>query len=198
MPDESFDEKACLQRLAAGDEAAARDFLHQYHPLVLRLVRSHLPRRLSEEDLTQMIFIKIFQKLDRYSGKAPLPHWISRVAVNTCINELRAEKRRPEWRMSDFDESTAAAIEQLARTENDPPTSDDERAARYLLEKLLARLSPNDRLLMNLLYLEERSVKEVQDITGWSQASIKVRAFRARARMKKMLGNTESLSSVFT
>jgi RNA polymerase sigma-70 factor (ECF subfamily) len=63
-----------------------------------------------------MIFIKIFQNLDRYAGKVPLEHWISRVAVNTCLNELRGEKRRPEWRLSDFDEETSAAISFRPRT----------------------------------------------------------------------------------
>ena len=197
MPDENFDEPGCLRRIAAGDETAVRELLRHFHPFVVRMVRSHLPRRASEEDLTQMIFVKIFQKLDSYSGKVPLQHWISRVAVNTCLNELRAEKRRPEWRLADFDEETAGVIEQLARVEDDVATNDDAQAAKTLLDQLLARLSPDDRLLINLLYLEERSVAEVADLTGWSQAAIKVRAFRARAKMKKSLGSTTSLAAAF-
>ena len=194
MADESFNEQVCLRRIADGDEGAARELLRHYHPFVVRLVRSHLPRRMSEEDLTQMIFIKIFQNLDKYSGKVPLRHWISRVAVNTCLNELRAEKRRPEWRLADFDPETSAAIEQLARTETDLATPDDERAAKELLHKLLAQLSPQDRLLVTLLHLEERSVQEINGLTGWSRAAIKVRAFRARAKMKKMLTKPGALT----
>ena len=190
MPDESFDEQSCLRRIGEGDENAARELLRHYHSFVLRLVRSHLPRRMSEEDLTQMIFIKIFQKLDTYAGKVPLQHWISRIAVNTCLNELRSEKRRPEWRLADFDEKTSAAIERLARTETDLATADDERAARELLARMLTQLSPEDRLLVTLLHLEERSIEEIHLLTGWSRAAIKVRAFRARAKMKKMLGKT--------
>src|SRR6266576_2955456 len=119
MQHDNFDEEDSLHRIEQGDEAAARELLRHFHPFVLKLVRSHLPRRMSEEDLTQMIFIRIFQNLEKYRGKVPLQHWISRVAVNTCLNELRAEKRRPEWRLSDFDEETSAAIERLARTETD-------------------------------------------------------------------------------
>jgi RNA polymerase sigma-70 factor (ECF subfamily) len=196
MRDESFDEKACLERIAAGEEDAARQLLRHFHAFVVRLVRSHLPRRMSEEDLTQMIFIKIFQNLDGYSGKVPLQHWISRVAVNTCLNELRAEKRRPEWRLSDFDEQTSAAIEQLARTEVDLASPDDARLAKEILNRLLLELSPEDRLLITLLHLEERSVQEIHLLTGWSRAAIKVRAFRARARMKKMLGKTSALAPI--
>ncbi len=190
MSDESFDEQTCLQRVAEGNEDAARELLHHFHPFVARLVRSHLPRRMSEEDLTQMIFIKIFQNLDQYSGKVPLRHWISRVAVNTCFNELRAERRRPEWRLADFDAETSLAIEQLARTETDLAAPDEERVAKELLQKLLAQLSPQDRLLVTLLHLEERSVQEIHGLTGWSRSAIKVRAFRARAKMKKMLSKS--------
>ena len=197
MPDENFDEQACLRRIAAGDENAARDLLRHFHPFVLKLVRSHLPRRLSEEDLTQMIFIRIFQNLEKYRGKVPLQHWISRIAVNTCLNELRAEKRRPEWRLSDFDEETSAAIERLARTETDLASPDDARLAQELLTQMLVQLSPDDRLLVTLLHLEERSVQEIHALTGWSRAAIKVRAFRARGKLKKMLRPAATLEMVF-
>ncbi len=197
MPDESFDEQSCLRRIADGDENAARELLRHFHSFVERLVRAHLPRRMSEEDLIQMIFIKIFQNLETYSGKVPLQHWISRIAVNTCLNELRAEKRRPEWRLADFDREASAAIERLARTEVDLASPDDERVAKELLNRMLTQLSPEDRLLVTLLHLEERSVQEIHHLTGWSRTAIKVRAFRARAKMKKMLGKTESIIPVF-
>ncbi len=187
MPDESFDEQACLRQIAAGEEGAARELLRHFHPFVLKLVRAHLPRRLSEEDLVQMIFIKVFQNLEGYSGKVPLQHWISRVAVNTCLNELRAEKRRPEWRLADFDEQASAAIEHLSQGATDLANPDDVVIARELLEQMLARLSPDDRLLVTLLHLEERSVEEIHQLTGWSRTKIKVRAFRARSKMKKMV-----------
>ena len=137
---------------------------------------------MSQEDLTKMIFTKIFQNLDSYAGKVPLQHWISRVAVNTCLNELRAEKRRPEWRLSDFDPETSAAIERLARTETDFASPNDERVAKEFLDRLLAQLSPEDRLLVTLLHLEERSVQEIHLLTGWSRAAIRVRAFAPERR----------------
>jgi RNA polymerase sigma-70 factor (ECF subfamily) len=198
MPDEHFDERKCLRQTAAGDEVAARRLLRQFHPFVLKLVRSHLPRRMSEEDLTQMIFIKILRNLDSYSGKVPLEHWISRIAINTCLNELRAEKRRPEWRLSDFDPETSAAIEQLNRTEPDLASPDDQQAAKQLLNTLLSQLSPDDRLLISLLHLEEKSVEEIHQLTGWSRTKVKVRAFRAREKMKKMLQRQKSLTATFS
>jgi len=60
-------------------------------------------------------------------------------------------------------------------------------AARDLLEKLLGSLSPQDRLVVQLLHLEERSVAEIRRLTGWSEPMIKVRAFRARKKLQKFL-----------
>jgi RNA polymerase sigma-70 factor (ECF subfamily) len=197
MPDESFDEQLCLRQIATGDENAARHLLRHFHSFVLKLVRAHLPRRVSEEDLVQMIFIKIFQNLESYSRKVPLQHWISRIAVNTCLNELRSEKRRPEWRLGDFDEQTSAGIEQLARNDFDPSSPDDTRVAKELLDRMLLQLSPDDRLLITFLHLEEKSVQEIHQLTGWSRSAIKVRAFRARAKMKKMLGKNAELVPTF-
>src|SRR3984893_4639476 len=187
MEHDNFDEQDSLRRIERGDEVAARDLLRHFHPFVLKLVRAHLPRRISQEDLVQMIFIKVFQKLDQYTGRMPLEHWISRIAVNTCLNALKAEKIRPEWRLGDFSEEIAAGIEKLAVTEIDTATNDDFDVAKKLVTELIAQLSPEDRLVISLLHLEEKSVEEIHALTGWSRSAIKVRAFRARAKMKKML-----------
>jgi RNA polymerase sigma factor (sigma-70 family) len=187
MQYDNFDEKDSVRRIEQGDEVAARELLRHFHPFVLKLVRAHLPRRISEEDLVQMIFIKVFHKLNQYTGRTPLAHWISRIAVNTCFNSLKAEKVRPEWRLGDFSEEIAAGIEKLAVTAVDTATNDDVDLAKKLVTELMAQLSPEDRLVITLLHLEEKSVEEVRALTGWSRSVIKVRAFRARAKMKKIL-----------
>ncbi|MDB6148037.1 MAG: polymerase, sigma-24 subunit, subfamily [Spartobacteria bacterium] len=194
MEHDSFDEQDSLRRIDRGDEIAARELLRHFHPFVLKLVRAHLPRRISEEDLVQMIFIKVFHKLSQYSGRMPLQHWISRIAVNTCLNSLKAEKIRPEWRLSDFSEEIAAGIEKLAATEVDTATTDDCDLARKLVNELIAQLSPEDRLVITLLHLEEKSVEEIHALTGWSRSVIKVRAFRARGKMKEILHQRETLA----
>ena len=194
MQHDSFNEQDSLRRIEQGDEIAARELLRHFHPFVLKIVRAHLPRRVSEEDLVQMIFIKVFHKLNQYTGRMPLGHWISRVAVNTCLNALKAEKIRPEWRLGDFSEEIAAGIEKLASTEVDTATHDDVKLAKKLVTNLIAQLSPEDRLVITLLHLEEKSVEEIHALTGWSRSVIKVRAFRARAKMKKMLNHREVLA----
>ncbi|MCX6928520.1 MAG: RNA polymerase sigma factor [Verrucomicrobia bacterium] len=184
LPELNFDVTACVAQVRQRDEAAARALFRHLYPLVARLVRSHLPRRTSQEDLVQTVFMKIFANLDRFSGTVPLEHWVSRIAVNTCLNQLAAEKARPELRWADMNEEQTEALEAVTAgpEELEPGRS---LAAREIVEKLLAQLSPANRLLLTLLHLEGRSVEEVRQITGWNVPVIKVRAFRARRKLRK-------------
>ena len=170
----------------AGDDAAAAELVRQLYPLVAKVVRAHRPRRTSEEDLCQMIFIKVFHNLSKFSGQVPLEHWVSRIAVNTCLNQIASEKVRPEIRHADLSEDEAAVIEQLATSPED--LNPDKRfASRELVEHLLQGLKPAERLVIDLLYLQGNSVEQVRQATGWSAALVKVRAFRARQKMKQQL-----------
>ncbi|MEY2519741.1 MAG: hypothetical protein QOF24_1500 [Verrucomicrobiota bacterium] len=168
------------------DDEAARELVRRLYPLVAKLVCAHRPARSAEEDLCQMIFIKVMQKLSQFSWKAPLEHWVSRIAINTCINQIQAEKARPELREADLSEEQVAVIQNLAAT-SDELAPDHSFASRQLVEHLMKALKPADRLVIDLLYLQQRSVAEIQKITGWSGALVKVRAFRARQKMKKRM-----------
>jgi len=133
-----------------------------------------------------MIFIKMFQKLPQFSGKVPLEHWVSRIAVNTCLNQIQSEKVRPEIRHADLSEDEVAVIENLA-VSSDELAPDKRFASRQLVEHLLEALKPAERLVIDLLYLQGRTVAEIKKMTGWSAALVKVRAFRARQKMKQQL-----------
>lgn len=187
---DSAEATACLQRIPAGDEGAAHDLFHFLYPLVARLVRSHLPQRTSEEDLCQIAMVKIFSAAAQFSGKVPIEHWVSRIVINTCLNQIRSEKVRRELRMSDLGEAEAEIVEKLAASTGAPSAS-EAAASRELVELILARLEPADRLLINLLYLEGRKLSEVSALTGWNNTVIKVRAFRARRRMRHCIKELE-------
>jgi RNA polymerase sigma-70 factor (ECF subfamily) len=186
MDEPVLDVPACVERARAGNEDASRDLMRHLHPLVVKIVRSHLPRRTGEEDLIQAVFVKVFTRIEQYRGAVPFEHWVSRVAVNTCLNQIAHEKIRPEWRMSDLSEEEEMVVQNLASTAGEM-TPDDGIASRELVEKLLANLNAEDRLVITLIHLEQKSVEEVRQITGWSGALVKVRAFRARAKMRKHL-----------
>jgi RNA polymerase sigma factor (sigma-70 family) len=180
------DAGALVKAALHNDDEAARALVRRLYPLVAKIVRAHRPRRTAEEDLCQMIFIRVFQKLSQFSGKAPLEHWVSRIAVNTCLNQIESERIRPELRHADLSAQEQAVIENLA-TSTDELGPDQRYASRQLVEHLLAALKPVERLAVDLLYLQGRSVEEIRKITGWSAALIKVRTFRARQKMKQQL-----------
>jgi len=183
---DDFDAGALVQAAPQHDDQAARALVRRLYPTVAKIVRAHRPRRTAEEDLCQMIFIRVFQKLSQFSGKVPLEHWVSRIAVNTCLNQIESERIRPELRHADLSAEEQAVIENLA-TSTEELAPDQRFASRQLVEHLLTALKPVERLAIDLLYLQGRSVEEIRKITGWSAALIKVRAFRARQKMKAQL-----------
>jgi RNA polymerase sigma-70 factor (ECF subfamily) len=194
--DLDLDVADCLARVRKQDQEAARWLVEYLYPTVIRIVRGNLPRRAAEEDLAQDIFVKMFEKLDQFQEEVPLQHWVSRIAVNHCLNAIRAQKSRPEWRMADLSEEQAAALEALTTTPAQDPHPAHLLGARELVETLLEALSPEDRLLIRMLEIEEHSIDEVRQKTGWSSTYIRVRAFRARRKLNqrfRKLQNEERL-----
>ena len=180
--DQSFDLAGCLQGVRTRDQIAARELVEHLYPLVIRIIRGHLPRRVLEQDIAQEVFLKMFTRMDQYQGAVPFSHWVSRIAITTCIDHLRAQKRRPEYRLADLSEQEADLLEATAVSAN-AIGPDDALASRELLFKLLDQLNPDDRMVIQLLDLDQNSIAEVSQLTGWNGS---VRAFRARRKLQKL------------
>jgi len=188
--DESFDLPACLARVRDGDQAASRELVDYLYPFVIRIVRTRVPRRLTEEDLAQEVFMKVFARLDQYQGAVPLTHWVSRIAVTTCIDALRAQRRRPEFRWADLSEGEARVLEHAASPGGEVGAG-EALAARELVDRLFVQLKPQDQLVLRLMDLEQKSGAEISAITGWPTTLVKVRAFRARQKLRKLFQSLE-------
>lgn len=183
---EIFDPVACLERVRNDDQGAAVQLINHLHPHVAMIVRANLPRRRSDEpDIIQQVFIRIFRKLHQYRGEVPLMHWVARVTHNHCLNVLRSQASRPEWRLADLSPGEARLVENMGG-EAYTPSPSERLFARDLVERLLEQLSPPDRQVIQLMEIEDRTVKEVAALTGWSQMSVRTRAFRARQRLNKL------------
>jgi RNA polymerase sigma-70 factor (ECF subfamily) len=168
-----------------GDPASFEPLVRKYQPRVFATARRYARRESEVEDIVQEVFIKAFQKLDGFRGEAPFEHWLMRLAVRTCYDFLRRHQRNRE---TVFTELTEPESDWLDRFVVEPDrASEDADAARAVIDKLLSRLSPPARLVVTLLEIEEKSVKEIAALTGWSVPVVKVRAFRARAEMRKIL-----------
>ena len=168
-----------------GDAASFEPLVEKYSPRVFATARRYARRESEIEDIVQEVWIKAFQKLAGFRGDAPFEHWLMRLAVHTCYDFLRRHQRNRE---SSFSELTEPETDWLDRFVTQPESaSENAEAARQLVERILEQLSAPARLIITLLEIEDRSVKEIAQLTGWSVPLVKVRAFRARAEMRKLV-----------
>ncbi len=173
-----------MEKVNQGDEDAAQALIEHMHPLVMRIVWRRCPATVTEEDMVQEIYIRVFKNLKQFQGRAHFDHWVSKIAVNTCITHLvKAKARQAELRRSDLSEEQDAVID-AAIADESVEAPDQKVQARELLDKLLQRLDPKDRLILELKELEQKSVKEISAITGWSGVNVRVRAMRAKAKLR--------------
>ena len=173
---------ALVARVRAGDEAAARELVERLYSQVRMVVLAHLPRRDDPEDVMQEVFMKTFSRLEQFHGDAPFANWVTRIALLTCIDRLRRQKARPELRWADLSDEQQELVQSVADQAEAPAHASD--SARELVLKLLEQLQPAEQMLIRWLDLEQKSLAEVCALTGWNNALTRVRAFRARRKLR--------------
>ena len=175
----------CIAAVLKGDSASFEPLVKKYSPRVFATARRYARRESEVEDIVQEIWAKAFQKLGSFRAEAPFEHWLMRLAVRTCYDFLRGHQRNRETTFSELSEPETDWLDRFVADPDDATENSD--AAKALVERLLSQLSPPARLVITLLEIEEKSVKEISELTGWSVPLVKVRAFRARAEMRKCL-----------
>jgi len=178
-------EAELIAAVLKGDPASFEPLIQKYSPRVFATARRYARRESEIEDIVQEVWLKAYQKLKSFRGEAPFEHWLMRLAVRTCYDFLRSHQRNRESAFSDLSEPEDDWLERFVH--HPEAARDDAAAARQLVQRVLQQLSPPARLVINLLEIEDRSVKEISSLTGWSVPLVKVRAFRARAEMRKLL-----------
>jgi RNA polymerase sigma-70 factor, ECF subfamily len=174
-----------IRAVLDGATASFEPLVQRHSPRIFATARRYARRESEVEDIVQEVWAKSFQKLATFRGDAPFEHWLMRLAVRTCYDFLRQHQRNRETTFSELTEPEADWLGEFVAA---PDSSDDHsQAARQLVQRILEKLSPASRLVITLLEIEDRSVKEIAELTGWSAALVKVRAFRARAEMKRCL-----------
>jgi len=139
------------------------------------------------EELTQEVFVEAYISLKKYRGDAPLLHWLRRIATRVGYQFYkRRDIRRAQGNIAlqDWDQANAASNSQA----NAATEAAESAEAAAIVHAMLAQLPPRDRLVLTLMYLQECSVAEVADQTGWSQTMVKVQAHRARKKLKQICG----------
>ncbi len=176
--------RACMAAwLRCSDEGSARALMEAFYPFVASLIRRHVADHGAVEDLAQQTFAKCFAKASQWDASKPLEPWLARIALNQCRDHYRARRVRPELRWSDLTEGEQEALQatQIAAEPKSDALNDDSRA---LMLRLLDTLGADDRMVLSLLHLDGKSTDEIAALTGWSRALVKVRAFRARHKLR--------------
>jgi RNA polymerase sigma-70 factor, ECF subfamily len=182
---ERADEKALLQRIRDGALDEFAEIIQRYQPRVFAILSRYERDAQLVQDLAQETFLKAWRALHQFDDRAPFEHWLSRITVRVAIDHIRARRDR-EVRFSDLGDDAMDWLENI-----NPSAGPEPRAAQEILALAMRKLSAEDRLLLTLLEIEEYTVKEICARTGWTSIVVRVRAFRARAKLKQMLEELE-------
>lgn len=183
------------------DEAAFEEIVRRHSGRVFRIASKFFRQREAVEDAAQEIFLQAFSQLASYEERGSFEGWLSRIATNMCINILRSSKRRPEFTLSDLTKDENDWMGQRLTDMADPQhrSIENKVVAADLAEKLLEKMSPDDRAVLTFVDGNGFSIKEVAGMTGWSESNVKIRAMRARQRMRqaveKLLNRKKSIGS---
>jgi RNA polymerase sigma-70 factor (ECF subfamily) len=184
-------ERELAAKAAGGNEAAFGEIVRRYSPRVFRVAARFFPSYGLIEEAAQEVFLKAFVQIGRYEARGSLEGWMTRIAVTTCINLTRSNKgkRQAEFSISDLNADEADWLEEkIYNTSAINQRQEEEKLiAADLVKRILAVLPPEDALVLTMMDGEGESVKEVAQMTGWSEAKVKTKAFRARKRMREIL-----------
>jgi RNA polymerase sigma-70 factor (ECF subfamily) len=171
-----------------GDEFAFSEIVRRYSPRVFGVASRFFRQRSSVEEAAQEVFLKAFTQLKSFEGRGSMEGWLTRIATNTCLNMLRSAKRRPELAVADLTEDETAWLgQQTSSVEYQPRSVEDTLIAADLADRVLEVLPVEDQLALMMIDGEDASVKEVAEATGWSESKVKVRAFRARKKLREAM-----------
>lgn len=179
------EDRRLADRIVQGVEGAFDELVGRCYQQIARISGRFFRRPDIVEEITQEVFVKAFIGMAGYRAEMPLEHWLSRIAVNACYDFLRRKRQRPETVVSQIVDEPGEFFERLRAPEESEYWEKED--VRLYAEQLLARLSPEERVVLTLMVLEDLPVAEVSKLTGWSPANVKIRAFRARARLRKMV-----------
>jgi len=177
------DDAELLQRIRDGAPDDFAEIVRRHQSRVFAILHRYERDGQRVEDLAQETFLKVWRALGQFDGRAPLEHWISRIAVRTALDHLRKDKRRKNE--IGFPELGEDALDWLRS--DDEKSELDARSAAELLALAMRELSPDDRVVITMQEIEGCPVREISAVLGVSGIAVRVRAVRARAKLKRAL-----------
>jgi RNA polymerase sigma-70 factor (ECF subfamily) len=182
-------DESLVEAVRGGDDSAFEQIFERHRRRIARMVGRFFNRPERVEEILQEVFTKVYFALGAYSAErgSSFGAWLSRVAINLCYDELRRARRRPETSISGITGDEIVWLNAQLSLDAAGPDAESAVVSRDLANKLLARLSADDRIVLTLLDAEELSVAEIAVIMGWKVSKVKVRAHRARQSLRRVL-----------
>lgn len=180
-------DKQLVDLVLSGDNTAFEQIFERHKRLVAVIARRYFRRPEEDEEIVQISFAKVFVELGKFRGihDRSLSSWLVRITSNACFDVLRSQKRKPEQLECDLTENETGSLLDLAAGYDS--MAEQTVIDRDLVDKLLARVPNEDRILLRMMYAEEMSVADIGAALGWSTAKVKIKAWRARGALRKIL-----------
>ena len=177
-----------VRQVIGGEVHAFEHLLRRHEKRVLGIVKRHVPPG-EVEETAQEVFVRAYRALPGFKERGAFSQWLSAITVRTCHDFWRKRYRSREVPMSTLSEGHRKWVKQVLSEHSAHESSEKEAraGAKELLEQALSQLSAGDRMVLELVYLEGYSGREAASLLGWSVANVKVRSFRARKKMEKLL-----------
>lgn len=174
-------DEALVEDCLAGDDGAFEELVSRHKRKVLGIVSNFARNAHELDDVAQEAFLAAYRRLHKFRADAPFENWLCRIVTRKCYDLLRGRQRRREQETVDFESLDFRLEDEGAASECSA------REARELIHFGLAKMKPDEQLVITLLELEQQSIKEIAGHTGWSESNVKVRAHRARQKLKEIL-----------
>ncbi len=172
-----------IKATLGGDDGAFALLVTRYKRRIFSLAARFSRDNDELEDICQEAFIKAYENLKSFRRDAPFEHWLTRIAVRACHDAVRG--KRHTYRHTSLDEQALEVRDHAAEARQEA------RQAREVLARAMAMLKPDERVVITLLELEEYTVNEIAEMTGWSTSNVKVRAHRARQALKRVVEKSD-------
>jgi RNA polymerase sigma-70 factor (ECF subfamily) len=186
----AFRETRLIRKLRERDERAFREMMEEYGDRVVNLTYRMLGNREEAEDLAQEVFITVFKSIDTFRGDAKLSTWLYRIAANHCKNRIKYLARRHDRSRAELDDRIEGAPNGPSMGPRASPRPDVQLEGAELeqvLQKAIADLDEDQRILVVLRDVEDLSYEEICAITELPEGTVKSRLHRARMALRKKL-----------
>ncbi len=180
-----------IENILAGNRDAFAILVDKYKDKVFSLVLGIVKDYELAQEVAQDVFVKVYSSLRKFRRDSSFSTWIYRISYNTAISETRKRKVKS----ISFDDNISSKVNNNEIEDN--VESWRQEGEELKLSRALSQLLPDERIIINLYYFEEKAISEICEITGLGQSNVKVKLHRLRKKLKELIIDISKLEPVF-